>query len=77
MGELNITGQPEALSGLGVPDRFRPIHLRYLSYDNQTNDFKLPLDKGDPIILNTSTDLITQDLLKYFFVGLALPNNSF
>ena len=28
-------------------DTFRPLHLRYISYDNQANDFKILLDKGD------------------------------
>ena len=28
-------------------DTFRPLHLRYLSYDNLSQDFKLLLDKGD------------------------------
>ena len=28
-------------------DKFRPLHLRYLSYDNLNQDFKLLLDKGD------------------------------
>ena len=28
-------------------DKFRPLHLRYISYNSQTNDFNLLLDKGD------------------------------
>ena len=28
-------------------DKFRPLHLRYISYDSQANDFKLLSDKGD------------------------------
>src|SRR3990167_3387160 len=28
-------------------DKFRPLHLRYLSYDNLNQDFKFLLDKGD------------------------------
>ena len=62
-------------------DKFRPLHLRYLGYDNLKNDFKLLLDKGD----NKKEDLDnpayieenTQTLLKYFFIGLALPNEKF
>ena len=62
-------------------DKFRPLHLRYLGYDNLNNDFKILLDKGD----NKKEDLEnpayieenTQTLLKYFFIGLALPNEKF
>ena len=62
-------------------DKFRPLHLRYISYDNQAHDFKLLLDKGD----NKKEDLDnpayleenTQTLLKYFFIGLSLPNEKF
>ncbi|HAZ09499.1 MAG TPA: hypothetical protein DCY56_00105, partial [Candidatus Omnitrophica bacterium] len=28
-------------------DKFRPLHLRYLGYDNLNQDFKILLDKGD------------------------------
>ncbi len=73
---------------LNIPqsDKFRPLHLRYISYDNQANDFKLLLDKGD--FFNQKTEKpknektleiekTTQELMKYFFIGLALPNEKF
>ncbi|MEW5758843.1 MAG: hypothetical protein AB1755_05200 [Candidatus Omnitrophota bacterium] len=67
----------EAFTGFsGQP--FRPIHLRYLSYLPDTNNFKLFLDKGS--INNPSNKQIqseTKNLLNYFFVGLALPNKTF
>ncbi len=67
-------------------DKFRPLHLRYISYDNQANDFKILLDKGD--FFNQETEKLknektlelentTQELMKYFFIGLALPNEKF
>src|SRR3989338_2201008 len=59
-------------------DKFRPLHLRYLCYDNQGQDFKLLLDKGDTkkedLENKTYIEENTQTLLKYFFIGLALPN---
>ena len=62
-------------------DKFRPLHLRYLGYDNLSQDFKILLDKGDTKKedLNNKTYIEenTQTLLKYFFVGLALPNEKF
>ena len=62
-------------------DTFRPLHLRYLSYDNLNQDFKLLLDKGntrkEDFDNKTYIEENTQTLLKYFFIGLALPNDKF
>ena len=62
-------------------DKFRPLHLRYLGYDNFNNDFKLLLDKGDArkedLENKNYIEENTQTLLKYFFIGLALPNEKF
>ena len=62
-------------------DKFRPLHLRYLGYDNLKQDFKLLLDKGDTkkedLENKTYIEDKTQTLLKYFFIGLALPNEKF
>ncbi|MCX7661989.1 MAG: hypothetical protein N2Z79_04835, partial [Candidatus Omnitrophica bacterium] len=59
-------------------DKFRPLHLRYLSYDNLANSFQLLLDKGDsPKIKQEEFKDITEKLLKYFFIGVSLPNESF
>ena len=66
-------------------DKFRPLHLRYLSYDNQANDFKILLDKGDyekglspkGTVPDGKLEQETQELMKYFFIGLALPNDKF
>ncbi|MDO8748599.1 MAG: hypothetical protein Q7J72_05740 [Candidatus Omnitrophota bacterium] len=62
-------------------DKFRPLHLRYLGYDNLNQDFKLLLDKGDTtkddLENKTYIEENTQTLLKYFFIGLALPNEKF
>ena len=64
-------------------DKFRPLHLRYISYDNQKNDFKLLLDKGDIQDVGNglksfpTIEAQTQELMKYFFIGLALPNEKF
>src|SRR3989338_2649792 len=62
-------------------DKFRPLHLRYLGYDNLNQDFKLLLDKGDTLKEDLENknylEENTQTLLKYFFIGLALPNEKF
>ena len=81
LGELDISGYLNRLSGVVTQDRFRPLHLRYISYDSQSNDFKLLLDKGDAVgnglkPFPTLEDA-TQELMKYFFIGLALPNDKF
>src|SRR3989339_1599092 len=69
-------------------DKFRPLHLRYISYDSQSNDFQLLLDKGDTKFDNHLANELTsspanelnnatKELLKYFFIGLSLPNDKF
>jgi len=69
-------------------DNFRPVHLRYFSYDNLNNSFKVLLDKGDfekTTPPNTSTPETTElklkeetkELLSYFLIGLTLPNDKF
>ena len=62
-------------------DKFRPPRLRYISYDSETNDFQILLDKGDFFNQKTEKTLelekTSQELMKYFFIGLALPNEKF
>jgi hypothetical protein len=71
-------GIPAYLSGFSIPDKFRPVHLRYLSYDPLANNFDLLLDKGDAKDLKQNQiEETTQELLKYFQVGITLPNKSF
>ena len=77
-GELNIAGYLSNLHNSFVPDKFRPLHLRYISYDSLNNNFKLLLDKGDTKNPKTQDiESTTKDLLSYFFTGLALPNDTF
>ena len=58
-------------------NKFRPAHLRYISYDRQANDFRVLLDKGDAGSSTPKLDEVTRELMKYFFIGLALPNDKF
>lgn len=76
--QLNIAGYMSQLRNSFVQDKFRPLHLRYLSYDNLQNNFKLFLDKGD-LRQPDSKQLegTTDYLLSYFLVGVSLPNESF
>ena len=70
LGALRQSFTPEA--------RYRPLHLRYLSYDSLNNNFKLLVDKGSDKNFRTSDlENASKDLLKYFFIGLALPNDTF
>jgi len=46
-GQLNIAGYLTQLHSPLISEKFRPLHLRSLSYDTATNNFKLLLDKGD------------------------------
>jgi len=77
-GQLDISGHFAQLRNSIIQDKFRPLHLRYLSYDNLNNNFNLLLDKGDAGNLNKpSLEDTTKTLLNYFFIGISLPNDSF
>jgi len=93
VGELDISSHILALRNTFVQDKFRPLHLRYLSYDPTANNFNLLLDKGDYLKGLSPQQAITNDgkgtvpeeklrqetktLLNYFFIGISLPNESF
>ena len=66
--------QPGFLSA----DKFRPLHLRYLELDRQTQGFQIFLDKGDAKYPDqASLAGATKELMDYFRIGLALSNSSF
>jgi hypothetical protein len=77
-GQMDISGRMSGLIGSVVYENYRPVHLRYLLYDQLNNDFKLLLDKGSvkenrpEVLENTASDL-----LRHFFVGVTLPNDTF
>ncbi len=59
-------------------DRFRPFHLRSLLFDEAGSDLGVILDSGDTgTAPSGEVAAATKTLLKYFFVGLSLPNDSF
>ena len=75
---LNLSNYLSHAPKPAASDTFRPLHLRYLSYDNSSNNFQLLLDKGSA--KNPENSIVedtTKELLKYFFIGLALPNEKF
>jgi len=76
---IDLSGKLSALRQSFTPEaRFRPLHLRYLSYDGLNNNFKLLVDKGSNADFRASDlENASKDLLKYFFIGLALPNDTF
>ncbi|MDD5128059.1 MAG: SAM-dependent methyltransferase [Candidatus Omnitrophica bacterium] len=77
-GQLDVSGYFSALGNSLSTDKFRPVHLRYLSYDKLDNSFKLLLDKGDSRQLpETVLKDSARELLSYFFTGITLPNDSF
>lgn len=84
-GTLNLSAYIGAASSMPAADKFRPLHLRYLSYDTQANTFKLLLDKGDGVkglspkgaVPEQKLQSETKTLLKYFLIGVTLPNDSF
>ena len=76
--QLDISGQIAALRQNITQDKFRPLHLRYLSYDRKNNNFKLLLDKGDlKNVNNSDTEKASKKLLEYFLIGISLPNEAF
>lgn len=77
-GIVDISGRITAFHNQLIPDKFRPLHLRSLGYDEVLNDFRLVLDKGD--IKDPQTQALettARTLLNYFFIGIALPNDAF
>ena len=61
-----------------VADKFRPVHLRALSFDQAQNNFDLLLDKGNNLNLSQPQISATASkLLEYFQIGLRLPNSAF
>jgi len=69
---------PAYINGYVAADRFRPVQLRSLSFDSGQQNFNLFLDKGDQIKIDPGQ--ITRDakqLMQYFRIGLALPNDTF
>lgn len=78
VGQLDFAGHISGLHNSFTQDKFRPLHLRYLSYNNINNNFELLLDKGDAKEFKARViEDTTKELLSYFFVGITLPNNSF
>ena len=78
LGQLDISryiNQSKALSGL---EKYIPLHLRYFSYNPLTDNFQILLDKGSlKKIEDTQIKEQGQELLKYFLVGVALPDENF
>ncbi|HOW43202.1 MAG TPA: glycoside hydrolase family 9 protein [Candidatus Omnitrophota bacterium] len=69
---------PAYLNGLISPEKFRPMHLRSLGYDAERNAFDMLLEKGDSRGLKQDQIEETADtLMRYFQVGLRLPNSTF
>lgn len=78
IGQLDISGYLTSLRNNITQDKFRPLHLRYLSYDALNNNFSLLVDKGNnSVIEKADLEEATKSLMNYFLVGLSLPNESF
>ncbi len=76
--ELNLSGYFARMASSMDVDKFRPIHLRYFSYDSLNNSFKVLLDKGtDPKQTEQKLKEETKELLSYFLIGVTLPNDKF
>ena len=59
-------------------DSFRPTQLRYFSYDNLNNSFRILLDKGDTKdIKDNQLKQEAKELMDYFLIGVTLPNDVF
>src|SRR3989338_5182203 len=75
---IDLSGHFNQLSRPLSSDKFRPLHLRCISYDLQENSFRLRLDKGS--LKNPSLEELedsSKTLFNYFLIGLSLPNDSF
>ncbi|MDD5566127.1 MAG: hypothetical protein PHG31_04480 [Candidatus Omnitrophica bacterium] len=79
IAQLDMSQHMGVSSGTStVTEISRPIHLRYCAYEPASNQFRILVDKGDASDISQKLlGSATQQLLDYFFIGIALPNNSF
>jgi hypothetical protein len=76
--ELNLGGYLNKMNSNLVIDKYRPMHLRYFSYDAQNDNIRVLLDKGDSKdVAGGQLQDTTKVLLDYFLIGLSLPNSTF
>ncbi len=76
--QLNLAGRFSQARPAAAFEAFRPLHLRYFSYDIKTDQFKVLLDKGDQQKLaEPQIKGISKELLAYFLVGVSLPDDCF
>ncbi|MFA5117258.1 MAG: hypothetical protein WC695_00220 [Candidatus Omnitrophota bacterium] len=76
--ELNFGGYLNKMNSNLVIDKYRPMHLRYFSYDAQNDNIRVLLDKGDSKdAAGRQLQDTTKVLLDYFLTGLSLPNSTF
>ena len=76
--QLNLAGYLGQGSSSISLDRFRPASLRYYSYEPKTDNFQILLDKADEKGLSDiQVKEKADELMKYFRIGLSLPNDKF
>jgi hypothetical protein len=76
--ELKLAGAFVKPQSNLATDKFRPVHMRFFSYDSLNNDFKVILDKGDlKNLKGTELDNVSKELMNYFLVGVTLNNDAF
>ena len=78
IGRLDISGYLASPRNDVTPDKFRPLHLRYLSYNELNNNFKLFFDKGGiKEVKQIEFEADAKTILNYFFIGISLPDDTF
>ncbi|MCX5695490.1 MAG: hypothetical protein NTW18_02340 [Candidatus Omnitrophica bacterium] len=83
--ELNLVNHFARMASSLTVEKFRPLHLRYFSYDNLNDNFKVLVDKGDfekglspkGAVPEEKLKEETKTLLSYFLVGVTLPDSMF
>lgn len=76
--ELNLAGYLGQLHSNIFPEKFRPLHLRYFSYDNLSDSFRISLDKGNlKDLKGKALEDSSKTLLNYFLIGVTLPDEYF
>ena len=78
VAQLNLAGYLGQAGSVTSLDRFRPASLRYFSYEPKTDNFQILLDKADEKELSDiQVKEKADELMKYFRIGLSLPNEKF
>lgn len=77
-GFAQMVAQGASANNVAGLEKFRPLHMRYFSFDANKDSFNLFVDKADTKnISDLDLNIQTQEVFKYFLTGVSLSNAKF